>query len=119
MNPHDNFDLNKTLKEFKKIIKGISKKKKINYKGEEIKCTKILALSPNIKEHLDTEYIKGDYAQGRDKLDVVLLKLFQLGYSVGYSKKEEETEELVDFSKICMETIKFLKEELVNHTKIG
>ena len=112
MNPHKNFDINKTMKEFKKIVNGISEKKIINYKGEEIKCSKVLAITPNIKEHLDLEYIKGDYAQGRDKLDVVLLKIFQLGYSVGYSDKEEDDEEIVSSNKLYMEMIKGLTTEL-------
>jgi len=112
MNPHKNFDINKTLKEFKKIVTEISENKKINYKGEEIKAAKVLAISPNIKEHLDCEYIKGDYAQNRDKLDVVLLKIFQLGYSVGYSDKEEDDEELVSSNKLYVEMIKGLTAEL-------
>jgi hypothetical protein len=112
MNPHKNFDLKKAIKEFKKIINGIPENKKINYMGEEIKATKVLAISPNIKEHLDNEYIKGDYAQGRDKLDVVLLKIFQLGYSVGYSDKEEDDNELVSSNKLYVEMIKGLTAEL-------
>jgi ABC-type multidrug transport system ATPase subunit len=52
-----------------------------DYKGEEITHYSVTATSQNIRESVSKENMEYNKEQGRSLLDVILLKVFQLGYS--------------------------------------
>lgn len=56
-------------------------KKSYDYTGEDITHFSILANSSNIKESVNAAGMKYNSGQGRDALDVIICKIFQLGYT--------------------------------------
>lgn len=92
---HKDFRYDKAAKDLKKLLLQlaqveIKKNSKIDYKGVDIESSSILATSNNIKSSFTEEQIALDKERGRDVIDTFINKVFQLGYSVGYEKSEED-----------------------------
>lgn len=65
-----------------------------NYKGEEITHNSILVTDYNIKESMskvNIEYVRQEY--GVEMLDVILLKIFQLGFQQRAIQEEIKADE--------------------------
>lgn len=85
---HENFSYPKVEKELRDLLSQIAEVKqrgniKVLYEGEEILSASVLAISFNIQESFSRDNIKRSKEQGRDKIDIFINKVFQLGYSVG------------------------------------
>ena len=92
---HKDFRYDKAAKDLRKLLLQlaqieINKNPNIDYKGVDIESSSILATSNNIKYSFTEEQIAFDKERGRDVIDTFINKVFQLGYSVGYEKSEEE-----------------------------
>ena len=75
----------KAMKDMKKMILETHDVKEIkkyyDYQGEDIKHHSILATNFNIHDSVSRKGMTHNRDQGRDLLDVILEKIFQLGYS--------------------------------------
>jgi len=79
------------------VLAAASGKKLPKYTGPEITHCSILASDFNIKESLRN--LKHDEEQGRDTLDVVLIKIFQMGFQNGYLRKSELVYPIIEILK--------------------
>lgn len=104
---HKDFRFDKAASAFKRVLEQIQKGQKIKYNGPEIESNSILVCSCNIKTSFQPEFIEKEKEQNRDEIDILIAKIFQLGYSVGYETNEENNkfykalanEKLTEFSK--------------------
>lgn len=87
---HENFEAYKAIKPLRKLVDEVAKvtfkpiKKDLVYKGPEILSTRLLACGPNIKDGLTKQNLDYDNERGRDAIEMLLWKAYQLGFSVGY-----------------------------------
>ena len=105
-------DMRESMDEFRKVIEqfyDLSPKEvefPIQYDGQEITHSCITHCSPNIKEDLTKESLKYHSDRGRDALDMLLTKVFQLGYQSGYVTRKEETDLIIECQKSLIEGFK-------------
>ena len=96
--PHKNFSYEPAGKALRKLLLQIAEIKEKDvvpiYKGPDIESSSVLATNQDIKTSFIKESIEWNKDKGRDKIDTFILKVFQLGYSVGYTKGRESGEEL-------------------------
>lgn len=89
-------------------------KKYYNYTGEEIKHHSILATCFNIHDSVSRDGMAHNREQGRDLLDVILEKTFQLGYTQAKILDDNDSAKnfLIEFAQKQIEALsKQLKEE--------
>lgn len=87
------------IKEFERLIKIIQKNPRVaelEYKDVDITTSSVLATNLNIKQTLSKKGLKYEREHGRKPLEVLLWKLFQLGYQQGYNYRTNETQFLMD-----------------------
>tara|TARA_R100000951_G_scaffold115358_4_gene123199 strand:- start:920 stop:1324 length:405 start_codon:yes stop_codon:yes gene_type:complete len=114
-------------KDMKKVLKHfytIRKKKNVeelNYTGVEITHHSVLAVSHNIKESFTQKSLEYHDERGRSPLDIVLTKMFQLGFQNGYlsAKKKDgnvfstkKVFEIMDENLTLSETNDLLKKQI-------
>ena len=77
-------DFGKAMKDIKAMLLEMYDIKQVkeffDYEGEEITHSSVLAISNNIKDSVSKEGAAYNKRQNRDMLDVILCKVFQLGY---------------------------------------
>lgn len=110
-------DCSDAVSDIKNVILKTHKVKQVkdffNYDGVDFTESCLLATMPTIKVSLSKENLKYDKEeQGRDMLEVVLAKLFALGYQNGYLEMGERYKMVQESNKLLMETIEFYKKEL-------
>lgn len=92
---HSLEDCRKDIMKALKYAYTIKKKrgiKKIPYDGVEITHHSILACSDNVKNGLSKDSLEYHKERGRKPIDVILTKMFQLGYQNGYLTKSESSD---------------------------
>lgn len=95
-NEHTIYDLETCRNDIKKALKfayDIKKKrgvKGIPYDGVELTHHSILGVDDNITEALSEDSLEYHKERGRKPLDVILTKMFQLGYQNGYLMAKKE-----------------------------
>lgn len=100
-NPHAGFDYSEAAKHLKDLlfqiatVKVNNKRSGIVYKGPEIKSSSILSVSRNIQDDFSKEGIS-NFSENGTKLDLFILKVFQLGYSVATEEQRERFEPLME-----------------------
>lgn len=95
-------------------VKVSRRKNGIVYNGPDIESSSILASSPGIKESFSKDMITYHNERGRDKVDVFIMNVFQLGYSVGYEKAYHDYS---PFMGIVNSMLKANKEKLEKEKK--
>lgn len=87
-------DFSKAMEDIKKMILDTHEVKQVKdgyeYNGEDITHHSILAISHTIKDSVTEKALAYDKEQGRDFLDVILSKVFQLGYSQACIIKQKD-----------------------------
>ena len=88
-------NVEKIVKDIKKLLLDTHEVKQIkdsyNYKGIDITHNKILCSNPTIKESFQKEVVDWMLIEhGRDMIDTIILKTFQLGYQQGLIESEIE-----------------------------
>lgn len=99
MNKHKDFSLDKASHDLRELLNQIlviinNKDKnpnKITYNGPEILSSSVLCCSPNISESFQQDSIDYNSERGRDLIDLFIMKVFQLGYSVGTEHERVNT----------------------------
>lgn len=94
--------------EFLKVVKQVQKNpklKEIKYKGPEITNVTVRATSPSIQSDFSKKGLAYHRSKGRTPLEVVLWKLFQLGFQQGVNNEYNSKFHIMD-----------LYESIVNRT---
>lgn len=94
--------------EFLKVVKQIQKNprlREIKYRGPEITDITIRATNPDIKSEFSKKGLAYHRSNGRTPLEVVLWKLFQLGFQQGVNSEYNSKFHIMD-----------LYENIVNRT---
>ena len=60
------------------------------YEGPDIESSSVLAVDTSIKDSFTVENIKYERERDRDVIDILLTKVYQLGFSVGYENSQEK-----------------------------
>ena len=101
-------DFGKAMSDIKEMLLDLYDIKQVkefyDYNGEDITHNSILANSNNIKDSVSEEGVTYNKRQNRDMLDVILSKVFQLGYT--QRAIEEDNDEvknlLLEIAKECI-----------------
>lgn len=98
---HEDFRYEEAEKALIDLLKQIASvkcntKRSATYNGPEILSSSVLVTSPNIAESFTKDAIAYNRAAGRNKLQVFISKVFQLGYSVGYEKGCQSNKKLLE-----------------------
>lgn len=85
MKKYKQVDIGKAMKDIKKMLKATHSikqtKDEYDYQGEEITHYSVLDVCNDIHDDVTKESLEYHKERGRDFLDVILLKTFQLGYN--------------------------------------
>lgn len=96
---HENFNYSEAGESLRALLDDIlnhPKKHSHKYTGPEILSSSILASSANISESFKKEDLDYHKERGRDKLNVFINKVFQLGFSVGTEKTKNDLAPLIN-----------------------